>query len=406
MGCNINYYGGDFESGPGFQNGFNDSLGGCQYACDSDSNCRAWTWLKNTSACWLKGVKNPAINDTNAISGAKGTTGDGGTDGGTGGSTGIGTINVSFQCSGSNVNAITSWSPDPTQVALLADGPPGAPIEKNISVGSGTSGITVTGLAPSTPVNFSVIGPGFSELRKNEGGVTPSCGTGGSSGGTGGNTNPTATKIPTKTPTKTPVPTKNPTATSIPAQPTATTAPGQPTATPIQSGPTATTAPNETRIALSLIIPGIGERENVNPNPSTRTAEIQTYNTAGDLVKSGSGQITFDQNTLTFKGTVSLGTIESGIYRIKVRIDNSLWKAINGISLTSGQTTNTQNLKLITGDLNQDNILNLLDYNAMLACYGTKQCAQKTKADLNMDSAVDEKDLNILYVAFSSREGD
>jgi hypothetical protein len=61
---------------------------------------------------------------------------------------------------------------------------------------------------------------------------------------------------------------------------------------------------------------------------------------------------------------------------------------------------------LISGDVNSDNQLNLVDYNIFLTCFGNKQCNTKTQADLNMDGKVDEVDLNILYDQFATRQGD
>jgi hypothetical protein len=157
------------------------------------------------------------------------------------------------------------------------------------------------------------------------------------------------------------------------------------------------------------LIPGVGSNtsqgENSAPSPSSRTVEVQAFNTEGTLSKSSSGPLVFDSATSSFKGTVSLGNLSSGAYKIKIRFDNTLWKAV-AANLSLGQLTTIRATKLITGDINGDNELNLLDYNSLISCTGGKTCTQKSKADLNMDGKVDEKDLNIMYVAFSTRQGD
>ena len=239
--------------------------------------------------------------------------------------------------------------------------------------------------------------------------------------GTGGNPptstptktpTPTATKTPTPSPTKTPTPTLTPTRTPTPTI-TPTVGPGTPTVTPtnIPGTPTATpTVPaGGANIALIIKLEGIGSNipagENNHPNPPARTAGVNVFDTSNNQVVTTSTNIVYDPNSSTFKGTVSVN-IQAGIYKVKVRVSNTLWKAINGITLTTGRTTAVPLTKLVSGDINEDNQLNLFDYNIMLSCYGTKQCSQKSQADLNSDGKVDELDLNIMYSAFATRLGD
>jgi hypothetical protein len=196
---------------------------------------------------------------------------------------------------------------------------------------------------------------------------------------------------------------------SVACAPTATpTAVATATPTTAQATATPTSPPNDMRVAMSLIVPGVGSGAggNTNPNPATRTFDVQAYDPSGAFVKGGTGQGVFDPASSSFKGTASLGTMVPGFYRIKVRFENTLWKAANGVNLVAGQTTTVPIMRLVSGDLNSDNQLNLLDYNTLLSCYGNKSCAQKTKADLNLDTKVDEADINILYTAFATREGD
>lgn len=393
MGCNINYYGGDFGAP------FNDTLGGCQYACDYDVNCRAWTWEKGNGACWLKNVKNASRADSNTISGAKPGTGGGGVTPSPDGGGGSGTINVTFQCSLDTANAILTWFPDPNQLSLLVDIPPGGNIERTIPIGTGASGTTVTGLSPSSFVNFAVIGPGFESLRSNSGDKTPACGTGGGAA-------PTATTAPTARPTATtaPVNRPNPTATTAPAQPTATTAPNQPTATP-------TTGTFQTSIFLTFKLPGIGSNANTGQNPFPVRQElplqIVLFDQNGNRITERNESAKFVSIGLIgqFQSYIKLDNINTGSYILKARLNNTLWKSSEIINLANGAEVRNE-LSLVSGDLDQNNELNLLDYNTLLSCYGAKSCGEKEKADLNLDGKVDEKDLNILYAEFATREGD
>jgi hypothetical protein len=214
----------------------------------------------------------------------------------------------------------------------------------------------------------------------------------------------------TATPTSSPITT----ATITPTAPVTATLTQTPSPT---SSITPTTAPGEMRVALLLSIPGVGSNaslgENANPNPAFRNVDFKIFAVSGSLVKEGRIVVNFDSASSAFKGTVSIQDLQSGVYSMKVRFDNSLWKAMNGLNLTSGQTTSTPELKLVLGDLNGDNRLDLLDYNLFLVCYvvdflssGGLSCKEGQKADLNMDGKIEEIDLNIFYSVLKTRTGD
>lgn len=216
---------------------------------------------------------------------------------------------------------------------------------------------------------------------------------------------------PTVTPTLTPTPTViMPTATTTPGQPTAT---RTPTTTPTPTPPVATPtiSPNEARVAIELLLPGIGSNaalgQNSNPVVRNHTVELQIFNSQNQKVKDSQGTVSYDAQTFSFKGTVSLGpALETGIYIIKARLNNTLWKSLGIVNIVAGQTSSASQARLVSGDLDQNNELNLFDYNTMLSCYGASQCDKKTQSDLNIDGKVDEQDLNILYAGFAKRQGD
>ena len=62
--------------------------------------------------------------------------------------------------------------------------------------------------------------------------------------------------------------------------------------------------------------------------------------------------------------------------------------------------------RLVSGDINQDNEINLLDYNMILSCYGDADCDAKILADLNEDGQIGELDLSILFAEFVKGVGD
>jgi len=170
-----------------------------------------------------------------------------------------------------------------------------------------------------------------------------------------------------------------------------------------------------TQIQLAAALPGIGSATGANRNPknATRNAEVKIFNSQNQEVKSATGNIVFDSNNGQYKGAISLGTgFTTGSYNVKVRLNNSLWKLIPGIQTITSGTTNTLALAtLISGDINQDNELNLTDYNMMLDCINNRSACNatnKTRADLNDDNNnnIDSLDLNILLRGIAIRKGD
>lgn len=222
---------------------------------------------------------------------------------------------------------------------------------------------------------------------------------------TGGTPLPTLTVTPTKTPTTTLTPT---TAPSPSISPTIVT-----TATPTI---TLTIAPDDTKLRFQFWTEGIGldtqKGKNNNPVRKEQPIQIQVFDiqnpgsSGGTKIKDVTGNASFNSEAITYGGIISIGSvIKSNIYQIKTRFNNTLWRA-QIVRLQSGQINNLIPYPLVLGDLDQNNVLDLVDYNALLSCYGTKECASKEKADLNMDGKVDEKDLNILLSGFAKRQGD
>jgi len=229
--------------------------------------------------------------------------------------------------------------------------------------------------------------------------------------GTGGNPNPTATPTRTPTPTSTPTPTGTPTLTNTPT-PTPITQPGTPTPTPIVT-PNVTPPPGETTAYFAALLQGIGPdtSKGFNPNPK-RPARIMQYeilnNSQGSVVKNGTLNVTAKStlDLIYYEGIVPLEIKlnSSQSFTGRFRLDNTLWRKMP--TNFEGDLLNVHAKELVLGDINQDNILDLIDYNAIISCYGSKSCSQKTLTDLNDDGQVEERDLNIFYDALATRQGD
>lgn len=244
---------------------------------------------------------------------------------------------------------------------------------------------------------------------------------------------PTLTPTPTFTPTPTQIPgttaTNSPTPTAI--QNTATPT-DEPTATPTQTGtptPTSppasitqepTTAPGDTLLQLTLELPGIGNTNcftasrsgqfdsagnNCEPENPNRSTVVEIYNGSNQKVAESVAQLRFDGNM--YIGTASADLV-SGSYSVLVNMNNTLKKRLPGIQVITKETTNqAPSAQLVSGDIDQNNILDLFDWNALTACYNNTGCGVDFPlSDLNDDSLVDEIDINILSRGFAIRDGD
>ncbi|MCL4354552.1 hypothetical protein M1349_03755 [Patescibacteria group bacterium] len=169
-----------------------------------------------------------------------------------------------------------------------------------------------------------------------------------------------------------------------------------------------------TTLQISVKLPAIGsdtkKGENDKPKNPTKNVILYFYSSADTTMTKEManvpGKITFDGTY--FKGNIDLGkSILTGNYNVKVKIPNTLRKLIVGTQHITAGTVNTfPVITLASGDLDNNNVIDIADYNALVACFGSKQCANKDQADLNDDGVVDEIDLNILKSALSARQGD
>lgn len=204
--------------------------------------------------------------------------------------------------------------------------------------------------------------------------------------------------------------------------PTATPTP-KPTFTP---SPTLTPTPALTEISLTVLLDGIGNRgDNANPTASslsnkdpkhkTRTADIQVFSSQNKLVAQGDGTLTYNSTDGDYTGSVFAGSyLPSGVYTVKVKTDTHLRKLVSGIqTITLGKKNTLPSTALVTGDVNNDNVLNILDYNTLLDCYSDlavavncTSIAKKNSADFNDDGFVNQVDYNLFIREISTQPGE
>jgi len=216
-----------------------------------------------------------------------------------------------------------------------------------------------------------------------------------------GGITPTVTPSVTAFPTNTPTPT-GPTPTGATTTPTNTPT-RTPTPTPTTSlTPTPTLPSTPTFISVSMTLPGIGTKGNASPNNMQRRVFVQLFDAANKTVGvSVAAQVSFDPSSGIFKGTANFGTVvPTGNYSAKLKTDQYLVKKTPAGVVTAGTSNTLVPVTLISGDINGDNKLDILDYNILVSCFGSKinsdACGgKKVDADLNDDGVIDGVDYNL-----------
>jgi hypothetical protein len=236
----------------------------------------------------------------------------------------------------------------------------------------------------------------------------------------GGVSGPVVTNTPTPTPTIsitmsptltfTPIPTRTPTLTRTPTPPNTTLTP-----TPTSNGTTSV-------LRVTLKLHGIGSGgDNVNPDSSgnttplttTRPITIQALDGSGNVVLTKTANIDYRTTSGTFSDSVNT-TLATGPYILKIKSPKYLQRIFPGIiTVTQGQTTTLPTIDLVAGDVNNDNILNISDYNLIRDCYSDLtlaiDCADETKkqsADITDDGSVNQFDYNLFIRELSVRTGE
>lgn len=221
---------------------------------------------------------------------------------------------------------------------------------------------------------------------------------------------PTQAPSPTLTPSPTPSPTPTPSPIPTPL----------PTSTPI---PTPTIGASETSVKVAVTLPGIGNTisgDNNAPHTTTRQVTALVHDAQNALVPSSIGVLTYNSTNGKYEGQIGVGVTSttSASYRIKLKLNNTLFKFVPGIItiIPTATTNNASSVELVPGDLTgasntADNSLDILDYNLFQACYrGQAACTTDIarRADFNDNGVVngDDVDANILSRGFYIRNGD
>jgi Mg-chelatase subunit ChlD len=187
---------------------------------------------------------------------------------------------------------------------------------------------------------------------------------------------------------------------------------------------TPTPTPSITHLNMTVYLDGIGNRgDNTNPtassdsnkNPQHQTigADISVYTTSNSEIAGGTGTLTYSQSIGAYTGDVPIAAgFPSGQYLIKVKTNSHLRKEVSGVqTITAGADNVIPPVALVAGDINNDNVINILDYNILIGCYSDLEAAvsctpgQQVASDLNDDGFVNEDDYNLFLREITTQPG-
>lgn len=204
---------------------------------------------------------------------------------------------------------------------------------------------------------------------------------------------PTSTPVPSSgSPTNTPVPSSGgPTATPIPTLPPAA------TPTPLPDG--------TTQLKISIHVSGIAS----TPQHNTISVKVALNDTSNHEAINTTATAVYKASSSSYDVAVPLTSVPDGFYTAKIQLPNTLWRAIPQVIHVVAHNTALTEINLISGEINNDNEINVSDFTLITDCVGKKTSCSSgnaTKADLNDDGKVDILDINILLTSLAKRSGD
>lgn len=166
--------------------------------------------------------------------------------------------------------------------------------------------------------------------------------------------------------------------------------------------PTPTINPSNTIFSFTVCPHGIGKcGDNANPNGAgntplhlQRSVTISVYDANNNLVMSQTGSAHYNPAGMDFLGSADMKNLPSGNYIVTIKMEGYLSKQFPGIPTIVGKRNNTltPEVFLITGDINNDNQLDIQDYNIILSCFGSKQNTASCIAPPTLPSSADIDD--------------
>lgn len=178
-------------------------------------------------------------------------------------------------------------------------------------------------------------------------------------------------------------------------------------------------------LKFSIILDGVGvggdsanpkANSKSNKNPLVRSFNdftIMAFDSQNTQEQTTKGTLNYNESSGKYEGSATLTNLKGQSHIIKVRVRDHLIKTLPGIQqIASGSATYTMpEVNLVAGDINNDNVIDLLDYNILLGCYSdtspAKACNpdQKASSDLNYDGKVNLTDFTLFERELSVQNG-
>lgn len=148
--------------------------------------------------------------------------------------------------------------------------------------------------------------------------------------------------------------------------------------------PTPVPTGQSTILQFKMLLHGVGSAgDNPNPQGSSlsnknplhpqRNFTVVVFDSNNQPIKDATESLHYDSGSGMFLSNVDLGpTFPTGNYNVKVKTDRYLRKLIPGIiNIKSLQQNQVPQTGMVAGDIKDDNVLNVLDYNILRDCgYG------------------------------------
>ncbi len=156
--------------------------------------------------------------------------------------------------------------------------------------------------------------------------------------------------------------------------------------------------------------PNTFQLSNKNPLRPTRGIALLVTDANGQLTASLAGIMTFNTSTGFFSGDMP-ASLTAGTYYITLHVPGYIRKRIDTpFTFASSSAVVLPSIHLVSGDVDGDNQLSVLDFNTIFSCYSDllppRNCPAEKKnlADLTDDGKVNLSDFNLFLRELSVKK--
>jgi CHAP domain/Dockerin type I domain len=162
------------------------------------------------------------------------------------------------------------------------------------------------------------------------------------------------------------------------------------------------------KVTAAMVDPLNGTTLNASPKFTTRPMTVTILDSNGSSVYSPP-QVGAVEKGANYTGTIALPkTWKTGQYEVRVQLNGTLTQIVEGRFGISSTTNVLPPQQLFVGDVDGNDVINILDYNLILDCMNNQSdCTpvDRINADLNDDGVVNPVDLNLFQRTLVSDAG-